>query len=262
MTDKHKQLIADYLQGNLDEKGKQEVEELLAKGEVDFIDFRAMEQLHDELDLFQVPEPSAEMSSKFYSMLEEEKASAKVSIRGTLRDKIMELINEISMPRLAYAFILLIIGGFIGGQINNNEDEISELTSEMQTMREMMMVSMLEGPTTTDRLRAVNISAQLPSADEKAIRALLFTLNNDESINVRVQTIEALTRWGDNEMVREGLVKSIMNQDSDIVIVTLADAVVELGVENSAGEFKRLIEEKELVGATKEKVEKSIAVLL
>lgn len=262
MSEKNQQLIADYLQGTLDEAGKKKVEELIASGDIDFIDFRAMEQLHDELDLIQIPEPSTEMSNRFYAMLEEEKGSVSNSAMETIRQKLNEFLSQITMPRLAYAFVLLIVGGFFGNQMGSNDAELRELTSEMQTMREMMMVSMLEGPSTTDRLRAVNISAQLPSADQKAIRALFFTLNNDESVNVRVQTIGALTRWGDNPLVREGFVKSIANQDDDIVIVTLADAMVELGVKNSANEFQRLINEKDLVGATKQKVENTIAVLL
>lgn len=261
MSEKNEKLIADYLEGTLDDQGKKEVEELIAKGDIDFIDFRAVEQLHDELDMISVPEPSSKMSQSFYAMLEEEKQSSRVSIRETIREKVSEFLNQVTMPRLAYAFVLLIVGGFIGNQMNSGDAEIEQLTSEMQTMREMMMVSLLEGPSTTDRLRAVNISAQLPSADEKAIRALFFTLNNDESINVRVQSIEALSRWGSNASVRSGFVKAIANQESDVVIITLADAMVELGLRNSADEFKRLIEEKDLSGATKQKVENTIAVL-
>lgn len=262
MNKNHEKLIADYLKGNLNDEEKKNIEKLLAKNEIDFIDFRAIEQLHDELDMIPVPEPTLNMSENFYAMLEKEKQSSKISIRKTLRNKITEFLNEITMPRLAYACVLLIVGGFFGSQMNTGDSEIEQLTSEMQTMREMMMVSLLEGPSTTDRLRAVNISAQLPQVHEKAIRALLFTLNHDESVNVRVQTIEALSRWGDNPSVREGIVKSIANQESDIVIITLADAMVDLGLKNSANEFQRLINEKDLAGATKQKVEKTIAILL
>lgn len=262
MDEKHEKLIADYLQGTLSEEEKKNVEELLAKNEINFIDFKAMEQLHDELDLVQVPEPSSEMSSRFYTMLEEEKGSPKVSVFDTFRDKLIELLQSLTMPRLAYAFVLLIVGGFVGNQINTGDDEIEQLTSEMQNMREMMMISMLEGPSTTDQLRAVNISAQLPSADEKAVRALLFTLNNNESVNVRVQAVEALSRWGNLSIVQEGMVRSIAEQESDIVIITLADAMVDLGLKNSANEFQRLINEKTLTPATKLKVENTIAVLL
>lgn len=259
MNEKYEELIAGYLNGELDEQQKAKVEALIASGEIDLIDFKAMEQLHNELEIVSTPEPSREMSNRFYAMLEEEKASAKPIFN--ISEKLNALFAALTMPRLAYAFVLLIVGGFIGSQFNTNSTQIDELTNQMQDMREMMIVSMLEGASTTDRLRAVNISAELPIADEKAVRALLFTLNNDESVNVRVQTIETLKKWGEDENVREGLVSAIGAQNSDVVIIALADAMVELGLQNSKSEFENLIQERNLNINVKEKLESTIASL-
>jgi len=261
MNEKYEELIAEYLNGELDEQEIAKVEALIASGEIDMIDFKAMEQLHNELEMISTPEPSSEMSSRFYAMLEDEKVSAKPAFSFNLSEKLNELFVALTMPRLAYAFVLLVIGGFIGAQVGVNDSQINELTNQMQDMREMMIVSMLEGASTTDRLRAVNISAELPIADEKAVRALLFTLNNDESVNVRVQTIEALKKWGGDENVREGLVNAIRVQNSDVVIIALADAMVELGVQNSKSEFENLIQNRELNFSVKEKLESTIASL-
>ncbi|MEX0719221.1 MAG: hypothetical protein WD059_01050 [Balneolaceae bacterium] len=262
MKKKYEQLIADYLAGNLEKKGKDEIEELLASGEIDPIDFRAMEQLHDELDTIPVPAPGKEMSQRFYAMLEEEKAAVKPSWTQNSLNYLNTLIADLTFPRLAYAFILLVIGGFIGAQFNNNNSEIEQLSAEMQNMRELMMVGLLEGASATERLKAVNISSKLPSADDNAIRALLFTLNDDPSVNVRVQSIEALKRWGENEQVREGLVKSIIKQESPVVIVELADAMIELELKNSTPEFQQLLEERELDFTVQQKLQNSIAVLM
>jgi hypothetical protein len=261
MNDKHEQLIADYLSGSLDETGKTKVEELIASGEIDFMEFRELEEMHDDLGAISTPAPSSAMSTKFYAMLEEEKKNLKPSFFGSIIRRIEDAIAELTMPRLAYGLILLIIGGFIGTQFNGNQSEIEQLSQEVQNMREMMMVNMLEGASAADRLKAVNISSKLPSADTEAIHALLFTLNNDPSVNVRVQTIEALKRWGDNERVRQGLVKSIARQESPIVIIELADAMLELELRNSAPEFRKLIEERTLDFTVKQKLENSIAAL-
>jgi len=171
-------------------------------------------------------------------------------------------LNSITAPKLAYAFVLLVIGGFIGSFTGNDSDQIEELTAEMESMRQMMMVSMLEGPSASDRLRAVNISTQLPQADERAIQALLFTLNNDPSDNVRIQTIEALARWGDQPDVRQGLIRSIGRQESDLVIVALADVMVELGAKSAAQEFEKLKDQRDITESTRTKIDNTIAVLL
>ena len=208
------------------------------------------------------PAPGKEMSSKFYAMLEKEKQSVKKSWFQSFQDYTQQVLAELTMPRLAYGFILLIVGGFIGSQFNNSDSEIELLSQQVEDMREMMMVNMLEGASAADRLKAVTISSEMTSVDSEAIHALLFTLNNDPSVNVRVQTIEALKRWGDNERVREGLVKAIARQESPIVIIELADAMLELELRNSAPEFRRLMEERELDFTVQQKLESSIAALM
>lgn len=262
MNEKYEQLIAEYLSGELDDDGKTKVEELIATGEIDFMDFRELETVYEDLGSIPVPKPSSKGHDRFYSMLEEAKQAKRKTAVEFIKEYVQSLRSEFTVPRLAYAVLLLIIGGFIGSQINNDRTDIEQLSQEMQTMKEMMMVSMLEGSSAADRLKAVNISSELPSADTEAIHALLFTLNNDPSVNVRVQSIEALKRWGDNERVREGLVRAITIQESPIVIIELADAMVELELRNGAAEFERLLQERELDYSVQQKLQSSIAVLM
>lgn len=262
MNEQHEQLIADYLAGNLDDAGKTKVEELIASGEIDFMEFRELEKLHEDLGSISVPKPGSEMSSRFYTMLEKEKNSVRKPLLKLLGEQIKQLMAELTIPRLAYGLILLIVGGFIGSQITGNDSELEQLSREVQTMREIMMVNMLEGASAADRLKAVNISSELPQANSEAIHALLFTLNTDPSVNVRVQTIEALKRWGTDERVRRGLVQAIAKQESPIVIIELADAMIELELKKSAPEFQKLLEERELDFTVQQKLESSIAVLM
>lgn len=262
MNEKHEQLIADYLSGDLGAEGKSKVEELIAAGDIDFMEFRELEKMHEDLGSITTPKPGKEMSSRFYAMLEEEKQNQRESWTEFLFMRFKVALAELTMLRVAYAIVLLVLGGFIGSQINGSQSEIEQLSQEMQTMKEMMMVNMLEGASAADRLKAVNISTELPRADSEAIHALLFTLNNDPSVNVRVQTIEALKRWGENEVVREGLVRAIAQQESPIVIIELADAMIELELENGAQEFKQLLRERELDYTVQQKLQSSIAAIL
>lgn len=262
MNEQYQILIAEYLQGTLDKEGQTKLAELIAKGEVDAMGLKTLEELGQELEFLPQPKPSPELRSRFYAMLEQEQAKRKIGIWNHLNTVFTDFVQSITLPRLVYSFLLLLIGGFLGSFTNSGNKQIEQLSAEVQTMRQMMMVSMLQGPTTTDRLRAVNISAQLPGADHTAINALLFTLNNDPSDNVRLQAVEALVRWGNHPAVREGLIASIARQKSDIVIVELADAVLQLGLKNAAGELERLKSDQELNTTTKEKLTTTIAALL
>lgn len=262
MNEQHEKLIADYLAGNLDQAGKLKVEELIASGEINFMEFRELEKMHEDLGSISIPKPAKKMSTRFYTMLEEEKKSVRGSWQASLAGYIKKWTDELTIPKLAYAVVLLVIGGFIGSQLTGNQSEIEQLSQEMQAMKEMMMVNMLEGASAADRLKAVNISSELPRADFEAIHALLFTLNNDPSVNVRVQTIEALKRWGNDERVRQGLVRSIAKQESPNVIIELADAMIELELKSSAPELEKILEERDFEYTVKQKIQNSIAVLM
>jgi hypothetical protein len=262
MNKYHEQLIADYLKGTLSDEQARELELLIKNEDIDFIEVKATEQLHQELEVLSTPEPSTQMRDRFYEMLAQEQEAQKASQGVNVVQIITKWLQQLTAPKLAYALVLMMIGGFIGNLTGNSSDQLERLSGELESMQQMMMISMLEGPSATDRLRAVNISAQLPESDDRAIRALLFTLNNDPSENVRIQTIEALARWGNQTMVREGLVKAIARQESDLVIVALADIMVELGLQQAAGEFEKLKNERELTGSTQTKIDNTIAILL
>ena len=110
MNNEHYQkLIADYLAGNLDSDQQKELELLISSGDIDFIDFKTMEQLHEQLDITHVPEPSSDMSSNFYAMLEAESEKQKLQERSVIKDWFLSLIDNITLPRLAYAFSLMVI---------------------------------------------------------------------------------------------------------------------------------------------------------
>jgi hypothetical protein len=143
MIEQHEQLIADYLAGALDDAGKTKVEELIASGEIDLMEFRELEKLHEDLGAIPTPTPSSAMSSSFYAMLEEEKKSVKKSWFQFLIGQVKQVISELTMPRLAYACILLIAGAFIGSQFNGSNSEIEQLSQEVQDIRVMMMVNIL-----------------------------------------------------------------------------------------------------------------------
>ena len=81
----------------------------------------------------------------------------------------------------------------------------------------MMMLSLLENPSATERLRAVGYTKNLNDANGRVIDALLTTLNNDPNVNVRLVTLEALAELAHDPRAREGLVQSLTKQESPLV---------------------------------------------
>ena len=128
-------------------------------------------------------------------------------------------------------------------------------------MREVMMLSLLDNDSATERLKAVNISTDVKSADNRITEALLKTLNNDPNVNVRLAAIEALLHHASNPMAREGLVNAITVQESPIVQAALADAMLILQETKSIEEFRKLLDRNGLDQGVRDKLQTTITAL-
>ena len=117
----------------------------------------------------------------------------------------------------------------------------AKLSQNLNDVRQTQMLSMLENPTAAERMKAVGYTEELNSVNDKVVDALLFTLNTDANENVRLATLDALTQLANNPKVREGLVSSIVRQESELMQVALADAMLHLQEKRSLKSFKKLL---------------------
>ncbi len=219
-------------------------------------------KLWEALEKIETPSPSDEIKPRFYAMLDTfklEQETKKESFFERLFAPIKAIFSARPAVNWAYSLILAMIFGIGGYFIGKpNRGEVERLSSEVQDMKQMMMLSMLENPTASERMKAVSYSQELKTVDDQVVEALLTTLNNDESENVRIITVEALVELAYHPKVREGLVLSLMKQESPLVQVALADAMVKLQEKRSIGQMKKLLQNDNLNKAVKTKFEKSI----
>ena len=228
-------------------------------------------QLWEQLGKMPTPEPSKDVKTRFHAMLDTFKAEEEAKKEGFFQVILAHFKTFFTYKpayNWAYALVLMTMSGLIGyflGKPDNqqvaNQTEVKKLSSEVQEMKQIMMLSMLENPTATERLRAVSYTQELKTVDDKVIDALLTTLNSDQNENVRLVTLEALIQLADNPKVREGLVQSLLKQESPLMQVALADAMVKLQEKRSVKEFKQMLQKENLNEAVKGKIEKTIEVL-
>jgi len=58
-------------------------------------------------------------------------------------------------------------------------------------MKQVMLLSLLNDPSASQRIRAVSYTDEFSSVDLKVIGALFTTLNGDPNVNVRLATLES-----------------------------------------------------------------------
>jgi hypothetical protein len=266
------QQLIEYLHQQLPAEAQARLDAHLAQCPDCQEELLAVRQVWHTLGSVPVPEPSENLRPAFYSMLasyKEEIAEApKVSLAGFWQ-KIQELLVPGPARRLAYGLSLLVVGLATGYWLNNahktpastDQQQLAALTSQVEQMRQVMLLSLIENPSATERLRAVSYTKELSGANDKVIEALLSTLNHDENVNVRLATLEALAQLAHEPKVRLGLVQALKNQDSPLVQSALADVMVQLQEQRSVQPLRRLLRQPDLNKAVKSKIEESIKTL-
>jgi HEAT repeats len=228
-------------------------------------------KLWEQMAKLPVPDPSKDVKTRFHAMLDTFKAEEEAKKEGlfqTILERFKTIFAYKPAYNWAYAMMLVAIssgaGYFIGKpnrEVAASHNEVKRLSSEVQDMKQMMMLSMLENPVATERLKAVSYTQELNNVDNQVVEALLTTLNFDQNENVRLVTLEALIRLADNPKVREGLVQSLLTQESPLMQVALADAMVKLQEKRSVKQFKQMLRKDDLNKAVKGKIEKTIIAL-
>lgn len=217
-------------------------------------------------------EPSIEMAERFNSALNNigrKQQKVKRNNFARLLEKIAASVSSPLVPRLAFT-VLILMGGFLlgyflrpsGNHSLSYNRQIDSLSSQVSELKQMMMLSLLQDQSATMRLQAVSYTEELSSVDKQVIEALLLTLNNDPNVNVRLATLEALAQLADESSVREGLVRSIENQESPVVQSAIADVMVRLNEKRSVEPLKRLLSRKDINQSVKTNIELSIQKLI
>ncbi|MEZ4903239.1 MAG: HEAT repeat domain-containing protein [Spirosomataceae bacterium] len=225
-------------------------------------------EIWEQLGKLKTPEPSAKMKPRFYAMLDTFHKEIDTKETRSWTNVLVGLFSYKPAYNWTFAIVILMLGASIGyligrpdSQMMSSHQKVETLASEVQEIKRMMVLSMLENPTATERLKAVSYTQELNTVDNQMIEALLTTLNFDSNENVRLVTLEALVALGDNPKVRKGLVQSLLKQESPLVQVALADAMVKLQEKSAVKPFKQLLRKDNLHQVVKTKIEKTIKAL-
>lgn len=252
------ELLAKYNAGLADASEIKTIEQWIESGKIELAQLQDFSKLDSQLAKFDVGSPSTRLDVQFYYVLAEEKKQNEKATHSLFPNW-----NNL-FPRLALAASLL-LAGFIGGYLlksPSQDKSVTELTQQVGELKEMMMLSMLEKESATERLKAVSLTSDMSQVSKKVTDALFKTLNGDENVNVRLAALDVLMNYAKDSEVRTGLIKSISVQDSPLVQVALAELMVTLQEKKSVNELKKLLQSDKTPKEVKGKIEKSISVLI
>ena len=251
------ELLVRYNAGEARADEIKELERLISEGYVNLEEIDDFDKLERNILAMETPEPSLSLDERFRQMLSQEKRS--IAPRGKLW---LDWSNVV--PRFGFAALALLVGLSIGYFMRSpvqKEQQIEALGQEISDLKEMMMLSMLEKESATDRLKAVGLTQGMDQASTKVTSALLKTLNNDENVNVRLAALDALRPFTEDGQIREALIHSIAKQKSPLVQVALAELMAALQEKAAIDELQKILKDNETPSDIKQKIQESIQVI-
>lgn len=169
--------------------------------------------------------------------------------------------------RIAAGTILVLIGLSAGLLLNGtgaSDEELVALQTEIRQMKSALMYGSYQQATASERISAVNMTARLQTSrqlDEEITEILIYTMNNDQNVNVRLAAAEALFKFRDEPGIGKALASSLPRQSDPVMQITLIDMLVRMKEKSSITEMQKMLINNETQEIVKERLQESIAEL-
>jgi hypothetical protein len=248
---KIQELFSDKWAGTLNDDSRALLESHMSQCPSCQQEWENLNRLWNRLGKIPNEDPSPAVRSRFYSMLQSYRNDMDRSgIMASPHPGRSRYFGRTFMLQPIFQFGLaavLLLAGFFGGYIlrssRNGHEEIAGLREEVREMRQMATISLLKQQSASERLKGVSWSSQVSQPDTEFLSALMFTLNYDSNVDVRLAAFDALGRFAADPDVRSGLVKSLSMQDSPLVQISLIDLLVQLQERQSIDVLKRIADD-------------------
>ena len=188
--------------------------------------------------------PSAALRESFYPALDR----ARRAERETLATRIVRWLGLDGVSgalRPAWSFPSMLLAVAFGASLMwawTAHQRIETLSAEVASMSRAASLSLLAHDSASERLRGVSIGSRALS-DDRIVEALLASVRDDPSVNVRLAALETLALM-DSPRVHAGLVETLPRMSSPALQVALVEVLNEKSGNREA--IERFLEREDL----------------
>jgi hypothetical protein len=238
------ELLPDYLQQGLQGEQKKIVDRHLES----CVECSEVAGLWKQLALIPAEQPSALGRARFNAMLQAYQAgqgSEVVTRRGDKGASIWSVFQWLRSPvgAVAWSIALVALGTYLGlqlGSVKSSSQDLSAMHTELTNMRQMVALSMLQQQSASQRLEGVTWTRREEHLDPQVLSALMHTLRYDQSVDVRLAALDALSRHAGQPQVKKTVVDALQEQQSPLMQVALIDQLVEWRDEEATPGLEKL----------------------
>ena len=258
--------IPDILTGEFSPKERPAIDAHLAACVVCSEELRRVTETWTKLGVLPQKQPSSALRDRFYTMLEAYQSGAEAQILSSpSRSPKNSLVEFFSFRRPAFRFAAAatllfagVAGGLFLGRTGSIGGPVGRLQAQVDELRQTTALSLLRQPSSSERLLGVSYSEKVRTPGRPTLDALLQTLDEDPSVNVRLAAADALYLFSSEAQVRDGIIASLGRQSSPMVQVALIDLLVEIREKRAIEALKVLIEHKAIAPEVKKRAEQGL----
>ena len=223
MDAKINSLLQRFNDGKASQDEIQEIEALLENGIIEIEQIPGFSKFGDLLNSSFYHDVKMPDSNSFANLINQLELKSVTALNIESRERKSVHMTWQNVARIAAIFFIGLIGGYFLNDYMDQSNQLEALKSEFSDMKLQMMVAQLNKPIAQERLNGIQLTSGLSTLDRQVSGALLWTLTNDQNVNVRLAALDVLADYLDLPFVREGLVKSIPFQDAPLVQLRLAE---------------------------------------
>lgn len=256
------QHIVDYIDGQLSNEESQNIATHIASCNNCKTTYDETKALFSAFNNIEEETPSDNLRTGFYQLLEEEKQ--------ILDDKIVVLPQQKKEFPWKQAFqvaasIVFLFGGYLLGSHNSKQIsnlKISELQQETISLRQDMMLAMIENQSPSKRIQAVNFTESFSKPDTIILEALIGRMQYDGNMNVRLAAAEALSEFPESAIVKEAFIEALTTQKDPSLQIAIIQFLVKIQEKRAIAPMQQLLQHEDTPDFVKEQVNSGISQII
>jgi hypothetical protein len=256
-----RQRLPEFIEGNLPEAVRGPIDAHLRQCPGCQEEMVALKSVWTKLRFYPELQPSPALRNRFHASLEAYRLGMTQSRSigrwsSNVRQWLTAWFGQRPIPQFAAAMSLFIAGLLMGlwlSFLRSPGSDTAALRAEVAGLRHEMGLALMRQSSASERLTTVNEIARTDRPDDMVLATLLRVLNADPEVNVRLAAIEALKGFADHRDVRQGLVQSLIGQDSPLVQIELINLLVDLREHRSCAVLEALARDTRIDASVRER---------
>ncbi|TYA75060.1 HEAT repeat domain-containing protein [Seonamhaeicola marinus] len=256
------QRIVDYIDGKLNADEAKQVQEHINSCDDCKLLYDETVSLFAAFNKVEEQIPNESLREGFYKLLEEEKQ--------ILDTKVVELPkqeNEFHWKRAfqVAASLVLMFSGYLFGSLKVKQDtneQIIALQKETYSLKEGMVLAMIENQSVSKRIQAVNYTEGFEKPDTKILEALIERMQYDGNINVRLAAAEALSEFPESIIVKDAFIEALTIQKDPGLQIAIIQFLVKIQEKRAIAPLQKLLEHSDTPDFVKDQVSSGLSEII